>query len=53
MRGSRVFSNPVTYEDDDLVLLSDNAEGYEDYDYKDYGYEDYVMKMKIMKMIAI
>ena len=41
------------YKDDDLVLLSDHTEGYEDYDYKDYGYEDYIMEMKIMKMIAI
>ena len=30
-----------TREDDDLVLLSDNAELYEDYGYEDYGYEDY------------
>ena len=29
-----------TREDDDLVLLSDNAELYEDYGYEDYGYED-------------
>ena len=41
------------YKDDDLVLLSDDAEGYEDYYYKDYGYKDYIMEMKIMKMIAI
>ena len=41
------------YEDDDLVLLPDDAEYYEDYGYKDYGYKDYVMEMKIMKMIAI
>ena len=30
-----------THEDDNLVLLPDDTERYEDYGYKDYGYEDY------------